>query len=342
MKVLRGIGALVGVLVLALAGLLTYVRFALPKVAPADQSLRIAASPQRLARGKYLAEHVAGCMGCHSQEDWHTQGHPVLPGTEFAGGDTIFGPAIGLPGQITPKNLTPYNLKSYSDGELVRVLRTGVRKNGEPLFPLMPYQHIAAMTQEDLYSLVVYLRALPERKVDVPDHRLDFPMNFIVRTIPQDAPPYPKPVDPKDTVAYGKYLVEIGSCADCHSPVDGKHHPIPGMFLAGGQEFPYFNSKLQRHPGGGVLRIPNITPDKDTGIGNWTKEQFLAHFHAWQGQSGRAQRMHLDLDRGDYVMLMPYVEMSGLSDRDLGAIYDYLRSIPAVKHSVDRFEPPQP
>src|ERR1700679_765059 len=105
MKVLKWIGMVLGLLVLALAALLAYVRFALPNVAPADESLKIAASPQRLARGKYLAEHAAGCMGCHSIEDWRVQGHPVVPGTEFAGGDPIFSPALGLPGQITPKNL---------------------------------------------------------------------------------------------------------------------------------------------------------------------------------------------------------------------------------------------
>jgi mono/diheme cytochrome c family protein len=342
MKVLKWIGIVLGVLVLAVAALLAYVRFALPNVAPADESLKIVASPQRLARGKYLAEHAAGCMGCHSIEDWRVQGHPVVPGTEFAGGDPIFSPALGLPGQITPKNLTPYNLGSYSDGELVRVLRTGVRKNGEPLFPLMPYQHIADMTQEDLYSLIVYLRALPSRHNDVPEHQLIPPMNFIVRTIPKDAPPYPAPVDPKDTVAYGKYLVDIGSCSECHTPVDGKHNPIPGMFLAGGLEFPYFDNELRRHPGGGVLRVPNITPDKETGIGYWTKDQFLARFHSWRGRSAKDQETRVDLDRGDYVMLMPYLEISGMSDRDLGAIYDYLRSIPAVNHSVIRFEPPRP
>ncbi|HTB21879.1 MAG TPA: cytochrome C [bacterium] len=342
MRFLKWLGVGFAVLVLMLAGLLSCVRFGLPKVAPADESLKIASSPRRLARGKYLAEHVAGCMGCHSVEDWRTQGHPVVPGTEFAGGDTIFSAALGLPGTIPPKNLTPYNLKSYSDGELVRVLRTGVRNNGEPLFPLMPYQHIANMSQEDLYSVIVFLRSLPAIKNDVPERQLDFPMNYIVRTIPKDAPPYPTPVDPKDTVAYGHYLVEIGSCSDCHTPVDSRHRPLPGMFLAGGQEFPYFNNKLQRHPGGGVLRVPNITPDADTGIGNWTKSQFLAHFHAWAGKSGEAQKVHLDLDKGDYVILMPYLETSGMTDRDLGAIYDYLRSVPAVRNPVNRFDPPSP
>jgi mono/diheme cytochrome c family protein len=328
-------------LIVLVAGLLGYVRFAMPNVPPADQSLHIEATPQRLERGKYLAEHVVGCMGCHSKEDWTTLGHPIIPGTEGEGGDPVFDERIGLPGTVLPKNITPYNLGQYSDGELVRVLRTGVRKNGEPLFPIMPYQALAQMDQEDMYSLVTYIRSLPSIKNDVPDHSLQPPVNVIVRTIPKDAGPYPAPVDPKDTVAYGKYLVTIGACVDCHTPVDAHHQPIASLYLAGGFEFPYLNNALQRHPGGGVLRTPNITPDPATGIGTWTKAQFLARFHEWQGKAGLAKNVHLNLDKGDYMPMMPYREISGMTDGDLGAIYDYLRSVPAVRHAVVRFDAPK-
>lgn len=341
MKWFHWLGLMSGLLVLGVLGLLTYVQFTFPRVAPADESLKIESTPGRIARGKYIAQSVSACMGCHSHRDWQTLGHPIIAGTEFEGGDPIFTPELGLPGTLPPKNLTPYNLGQYSDGELVRVLRTGVQKNGEPLFPLMPYQHIAAMSQEDLYSLIAYLRSLPPIKNDVPDHSLQFPVNFIVRTIPKDAPPFPAPVDPKDTVAYGRYLVELGSCSDCHTPVDAHHQPLPGMYLAGGLEFPYVNSHLQRHPGGGVLRIPNITPDLESGIGTWTKTKFLARFHEWQGRAGAAKNVHLNLDKGDYLPLMPYREFGSMSDQDLGAIYDYLRTVPAVRHAVVRFEPPK-
>jgi len=341
MKIVKWLGIVVLLLVLAMAGLVSYVRFALPKVAPADPALKVEITPQRVARGEYLAKHVSGCIGCHSIEDFTVYGHPIKPGTEFQGGDTMFSRKLGLPGDFPPPNLTPYHLGTWTDGELVRVLRTGVRKDGEPLFPLMPYQHVAHMSQEDLYSVVAYLRSLPAKSNDVPEHQFDPPMNFIVRTIPTDAPAYPAPVDPKDTVAYGKYLVEIGSCTDCHTPVDGHHQPIAAMYLAGGQEFPYLNGKLEPHAGGGVLRVPNITPDETTGIGKWTKQQFLDRFHEWQGKAGAAKQVHLDLDKGDYLAMMPYLEISGMTDQDLGAIYDYLRTVPAVSHAVVRFDPPK-
>ena len=340
-RFLKVLGVLLGLLVLLAVVLVLILEFAFPRVQEADQSIKVEATPQRLARGDYLANHVAGCMGCHSQRDWHTFGHPVIPGTEGQGGDTIFGAKIGLPGEIYPKNITPFNLKQYSDGELVRVLRTGVRKNGEPLFPLMPYQALAEMEQEDLYSIIVYVRSLPERAHVVPDHQLQLPVNLIVRTIPTNAPAYPTPVDRKDGVAYGKYLVRIGGCADCHTPVNDKHEPLPGMYLAGGMEYPYLDNQLQRHKGGGVLRTPNITPDAETGIGGWSKAVFLARFALWRGAGLEAQHVKLDLDKGDYLSLMPYGEIAGMTDEDLGAIYDYLHSIAPVKHAVIRFERPK-
>jgi mono/diheme cytochrome c family protein len=338
----KGLAAILGLLVLLAGCGVTYVMLALPKVAPADQNLKIESTPGRVKRGEYLTHHVMACVGCHSVRDWTVYGHPVKAGTEFAGGEPIFDHRIGLPGEVHPKNLTPYNLKNYSDGELVRVIRTGVRRNGEPLFPMMPYLAYSEMEQEDLYSIIAYLRSLPEIKNDVPEHKLDAPLNVIVRTIPKEAGPYPKPVDHKDTVAYGKYLVKMASCTDCHTPVNDKHEPLPGMYLAGGQEFRYLNNKLEFHPGGGVLRVPNITPDKESGLGNWSKKDFLARFNEWRGEAKlKAKHQQLNLDKGDYLPIMPYGEFAGMTDEDLGAIYDYLHSIQPVKHTVVRFEPPK-
>lgn len=339
-KFLKGMGYAIGGLVLILVGLLGYIVLALPKVKPADQTLKIEATPARLARGKYLAEHVAACMGCHSQRDFNIYGHPIKPGLYGAGGEPLFKRPI-VPGVVQPKNLTPYHLKDWSDGELVRAIRTGVSKDGRPLFPMMPYPSFAEMEQEDLYSVIAYIRSIPEVKNDVTPTKLDPPLNIIVHTIPKDAPDYPKPVDRKDRLAYGHYLVKMSGCADCHTPVDDKHEPLPGMFLAGGQEFPYFNSKMDLHPGGGKLRVPNITPDAETGIGGWTQAQFIDRFAQFRGKRGQALIKPVDLEKGDYIPVMPYLEYSGMTDEDLGSIYQYLRTIPAVKRQVVRFDPPK-
>jgi Cytochrome c len=341
-RFLKWVGAIAGLLCVVAVGSVIYIVSALPRVAAADQTLRIESTPGRVQRGEYLAHHVAGCAGCHSVRDWNVNGHPIKAGTEFQGGEPIFDERTGLPGQVYPKNLTPYNLQRYSDGELVRVIRTGVRRDGQPLFPLMPYQAYASMTQEDLYSVVAYLRSLPTKVNDVPDHRLQLLASLIVHTIPKDAGPFPPPSDRGNTVAYGQYLVKMASCTDCHTAVDAQtHEPVPGMYLAGGLELPYLNSKLQRHPGGGVMRVPNITPDAATGIGTWTKEAFLARFAEWRGDRLAGKHVRLDLDKGDYMPAMPYAAFAGMTDADLGAIYDYLRTIPAVNHGVVRFDPPK-
>jgi len=340
-RLLKWVGVFLGSLCMIAGGAVLYVVSALPRVAAADQTLKIESTPGRVQRGEYLANHVAGCAGCHSIRDWNVNGHPIKPGTEFQGGEPTFDERIGLPGQVYPKNLTPYNLKQYSDGELVRVIRTGVRRDGQPLFPMMPYQAFASMTQEDLYSVIAYLRSLPAKVNDVPEHRLQWPLNVIVHTIPKDAGPFPPAIDRANTVAYGQYLVKMGSCTDCHTPLDSQNQPVAGMYLAGGLELPYLNNQLQPHPGGGVMRVPNITPDPTTGIGSWTREAFLARFADWRGDRLAAKQVRLDLDKGDYMPIMPYAAFAGMTDADLGAIYDYLRTVPAVNHGVVRFDPPK-
>jgi mono/diheme cytochrome c family protein len=339
-KVLKWVGFAAVALVAAIGLLVIYVTQALPKVAPADASLKIEATPARVQRGDYLAHSVNDCFSCHSNRDWSVFGAPVKPGTEFAGGEKIFDRRIGLPGNIYPKNLTPYNLKQYSDGELVRVLRTGVRRDGQPLFPMMPYKHIAQMTQEDLYSLIAYLRTLKEIKNDVPDHELDFPLNVLVHTMPSEAPAYPAPVDPKDTVAQGRYLVNVIGCMECHTPVDGHHQPIPGMDMAGGMEFPLLDIEGDLSPlKGGAVRTANLTPDKDTGIGAWSKEAFLGRFRDWRGKKGEAQMVKLR--NGEFQTVMPWPYFAGMTDSDLGAIYDYLRTLKPVKNAVLKYSPPK-
>jgi hypothetical protein len=327
-------------LVVALIGIgVIYISKGLPNVAPADQSLKIELTKVRIARGDYLVHHVNDCLSCHSSRDWTRFGGPVISGTEFMGGEQIFDERIGLPGKIPPKNITPYNLKNWSDGEIVRVLRTGVNKNGEPMFPIMPYQNFANMTQEDLYSVIAYLRTIKETPNDVPEHELAFPMNLIVRTIPKEAPAYPAAADPKDSVATGRYLVQIAGCAACHTPVDNHHQALPGMDFAGGMEFPLLNIEgdLQPLPGG-VIRSANLTPDKDSGIGNWSKADFLARFQAWRGKSGDAKAAKLK--NGDFQTVMPWLYYAGMSDEDLGHIYDYLHSVDPVKNTVQKYTAP--
>src|SRR6185503_6147032 len=97
-KAVKWVGSALFTLALILGGIAIYAVKVLPICKPADQSLKIASSPQRIERGKYLVYHVADCYSCHSTRDFSMFGGPVIAGSEFRGGDPVFDERIGLPG----------------------------------------------------------------------------------------------------------------------------------------------------------------------------------------------------------------------------------------------------
>src|SRR6185312_640012 len=136
-KFFKFLGYLLIVIIVAVAGLLTYVKAALPKIAPAPD-MKITATPEMVKRGWYLANRVCLCVDCHSERDFSKFGGPLVPTTIGQGGE-IFDQKYGFPGSFIPKNITPYHLGNWTDGEIYRAITTGVSKDGRALFPLMPY-----------------------------------------------------------------------------------------------------------------------------------------------------------------------------------------------------------
>ena len=96
-------------------------------------------TPVRIERGAYLVNNVMDCRGCHSLRRLDRFAVPPVAGKEFAGG-FVFNEAVGVPGSVVAPNITPYSLRSWTDGEILRPLTAGVSRDGEPLFPLMPWQ----------------------------------------------------------------------------------------------------------------------------------------------------------------------------------------------------------
>jgi len=103
----------------------------------APEELTIDKTPERIARGKYLANHIAACMDCHSTRDYSLYAAPVKEGS-FGGGGDRFDQSMGFPGVFYSRNLTPFALNKWTDGELFRAITTGVSKDGSALFPMMP------------------------------------------------------------------------------------------------------------------------------------------------------------------------------------------------------------
>lgn len=316
----RGAAALVGVLALIVIGGVLYLKMAFPKVGPAPD-VQVAATPERIERGRYLAHHVAVCIDCHSTRDWDHYAAPPLAGTEGMGGE-VFPEEMGFPGTLVAPNITPSAISDWTDGEIVRTIVSGVNKHGDAMFPLMPYLSYAQFSEEDVFSIVAYIRTLAPIDHTPPRSSLNFPMNVIVRTIPK---PYgaPQMPDRSDAVAYGRYLTTVAACADCHTP-QVKGEPIEGMYLAGGFEFPL--------PTGTRVRSVNITPDMETGIGHWEREYFIGRFKQFASEDALA----IPLENG-YNTVMPWTMYAGMTEEDLGAIYDYLRTVTPVNHLVERF-----
>jgi len=313
------------VLLLAIVGVgLVYFLSTYPAVAPAEQ-IQIAATPERIARGKYLFDHVAICVDCHSTRDFTKHAGPIVEGTHGKGGEAFTRDVMDLPGDFYGRNITPAGIGDWTDGEILRAIAVGMNKRGDALFPLMPYPNYRQMDRGDVEAMVAYMRTLQPIPNHVPDRSLQFPMQLIIRTIPQEAAFAPMP-SPTNRVAYGGYLARTASCADCHTQRD-QGTPRPGMTFAGGMEFQW--------PWGTVVRSANITPDADTGIGTWTEEQFVQKFKAFENAPAPVLS---DAELRDNTV-MPWRAYAGMTREDLSAIYAFLRTQKPVVNRVELHGP---
>jgi mono/diheme cytochrome c family protein len=321
---LKIVGGIALVVVGLAAGAAIWLNLKKPASHPASSG-KFEATPERVARGRYVVEHVSDCLGCHS-DHFLTFSMPVKSGTEGEGG-YIFDEKLGFPGVVAAQNITPdtqYGLGGWSDGEIVRAIREGVDRNGDALFPMMPYQHFRYMSDDDAKAVVAYLRTLKPIHKGVPEKKLNFPVNFIVKFLPQPvdgAVPHP---DPKDSVAYGKYLATIGGCHECHTPHDEHNALVAGKDYSGGWEMsgPW-----------GRNYTANLTPMPYTFVGRASKAEFIGRFKAFanftpdtapQVKAGRNT-------------VMPWIAFAGMTDDDLGAIYDYLKTVKPIDNKLNTF-----
>ena len=321
-KIVRVLLVFILVIITGVAAMAVYVKKALPNVGAAPE-LQIERTQERIERGRYLANNVIACMDCHSQRDWTVFAAPIKEGTFGAGGEK-FGKEMQFPGTLYSANITPHGLANWSDGEIFRAITTGQTKTGKAIFPLMGYQSYGKMDQEDLFSIIAYLRTLPSIKNDVPERELDFPVNFIVNSIPEKASLSAMPAK-TNKVAYGRYLVTIANCQDCHSKVDKKGNLIEGTEFGGGRVFNF--------PNGTIVTTPNISADEESGIGYWTKEAFIQKFKQYSDSSYQPQKLGGD----DFNTPMPWFMYTGMDTSDLSAIYTYLRTVKKIHNPVNKF-----
>lgn len=322
-KFVKIILVIIIIIAVGIGGILIYITSFLPNI-KADDNLVIELTPDRIERGRYLANELMGCVGCHGRRDYNKFAGPIIKGSKGSGGEH-FGHELGFPGEIYAPNITPTYMKDWTDGELYRAITCGVDKDGNALFPVMPYLQYGKLPREDIYSVIAYIRTLQPTIKEYPKHELDFPLNILVHTMPKEGPHNLKP-DDNDMVKHGEYIVTAATCYDCHTPMEkGKYNDE--MAFSGGVEF--------HLPTGGIVRSANITPDKDTGIGNWTEEEFVRRFKIFADSNYVAPEVH----QGDFNTYMPWEYYSQIKERDLRAVYAYLMSRNPVKKKVVKFTP---
>lgn len=324
-KIFKVLGYLFAVIIILVIGGLAFVNFTFPKVSPAPE-LTIDKSPDRVARGEYLAHHVTVCVDCHSTRDFSLFSGPITPGTLGSGGDR-FDQSMGLPGVFYAKNITPTGISDYTDGELFRLITTGVTNDERPMFPLMPYSYYGKMDPEDIYDIIAYIRTLEPIDHDVPESKADFPVSIILKTIPTDAKPEKRPAK-TDQVAYGKYMTNASACMECHTPVDAQGTLIAGKEFSGGRDFLF--------PDGSVVTTANLTQDQETGIGSWTEDMFVGRFKQYLDSSYHLPKVQ----PGEFNTVMPWVMYAGMEESDLKAIYAYLKTIEPISNHVVKFSQP--
>ncbi|MBK6695242.1 MAG: c-type cytochrome [Myxococcales bacterium] len=317
-KLLGRIGLALAALI-ALAVLSIVVKFFVlsPKMRPA-QDLKAPTSPEAIARGKYLVDHVTGCLGCHSPVQDDKPGDLVVPGKLGAGRD--FGVWEGAPFRLRSANLTPdkqFGIGNWTDGEVVRAMREGVSKDGRALFPQMPYLTYAeTLSDDDALAIVAYLRTLAPLASDPGRTEIQFPVSMFIRAAPKPLTQSPPPAPPvTDKLARGRWLMRVGSCNDCHDSVNERMEKLPGKALAGGFKFPLA-------PGKGYVIAPNITSDKATGIGAYSDDDLRRVFDEGKGKAGR------------FLYVMPWSYYAGLTKDDKEALITALREVPAVSNVV--------
>jgi mono/diheme cytochrome c family protein len=322
-KILLILGSLLlAVVVLGGAGI-AWLFLRKPAMAPAS-SIKVSMAPERIARGKYVFTSVANCGGCHSQRDFTRVGGPEVESGRGRG--TVLSDILkGLPGQVVAPNITPEpetGIGTWTDGEKIRAIREGVDKDGRALFPMMPYQLYRRLSDDDVQALVAFLDSLPPVHNPLPRTKLIFPVSVLIKSAPQPVGSV-APVDRTDRKKFGEYLVTVGVCGDCHTPVDDKHNPLPGKLLAGGMLFDTTFGKVVS---------ANITPDTDTGTGKWSEEFFQKKFYDYKEYATNGPP---PLPGPQDFTLMPWLNFSQREPEELSAIYAYLRTLPAVHNPVD-------
>lgn len=313
-KVLLVLLVVVGIIVLIAGAAAAYINFSdLPHYETKKFDYKATATPEKLERGKKLVSML--CASCHTNPETG-----LLTGQHFIEVPPEFG-------TIYSQNITQdptYGIANYTDAELLFLLRTGIKRDGQYAPPYMA--KLPHMADEDVESIIAFLRSddpmvAPQKVADTPCEP-----SFLVKFLSRVAfKPLPFPEhkiampDTNNMVELGRYYIYNLDCFTCHS-ADFKTMNVldppksPG-YLGGG------NKPLNQE--GQVVLTSNITPDKETGIGSWSEEKFV-------------KALKSGIKDGEPALRYPMVPFHLLTDHEAKAIYAYLMTVPPIKNKVER------
>ncbi len=265
------------------------------------------ASEDLLEHGRYVF-YAAGCVSCHTSDQLMAGGRPVV--TPF--------------GTFYPPNITPhreYGIGAWTEKDFVRALREGLNPQGEHYYPAFPYPSYTRMTHQDMQALYAYLMTLPASSRENRPHNIYWPFSS------RSMIPYWKAgrftpgeflADPGKSPQRnrGAYLADaLGHCSECHTPRDYLGAPHRDLYLAGTCTGPEGK------------RVPNITPDKETGIGNWAYEELMTFLKTGKRpDGGYTDSLMIEVLGTSCMQLTGY---------DLHSLAIYLQSLPPIHNDLD-------
>ena len=265
------------------------------------------ASDDLLEHGRYVF-YAAGCISCHTRDQLMAGGRPVV--TPF--------------GTFYPPNVTPqreYGIGAWSKEDFVHALREGLGPQGEHYYPAFPYPSYTRMTREDMLALYAYLMGLPESSREIRPHNLYWPFsNRPLLSLWKSGyfTPGEFSADPDKSPQWnrGAYLAEaLGHCGECHTPRDDMGASRRDRYLAGTCEGP------------DARPVPNITPDKETGIGKWSYKQLETFLGTGRKPDGTFT--------GSLMAEVLGTSCMRLTRQDLHSLAIYLQSVPPIHYDLD-------